>query len=128
MNNLNVTTEQAGRCLRLLQSAEQPIVAAKLAGMLGFVGSRESKRRHVRAIIKQLRDCGEMIVADSKGGYWLTDDKSVWKNYLEGRQIEAKKTLCDTHEKRKAVLTDASGQELLFDNRVPVGCAMRACL
>ncbi|MFA7485593.1 MAG: hypothetical protein WCZ89_06180 [Phycisphaerae bacterium] len=107
----------------ILREAERPLVAAELAGMLNLSGSRESRRRHMRAIIKQLRDGGEMIVADLKGGYWLTHDKVIWKDYLEGRQLDAKKILGDTHKKRRTVLREASGQELLFDNRVPAGCA-----
>ena len=119
----NVTCEQAGRCLRILQSADKPIVAAELARQLNLTGNSETRRRHIRAIIKQLRDGGEMIVADIKGGYWLTEDNTIWKDYLEGRQIDAKIILGDTHKKKKQVLQDASGQELMFDNSISVGCA-----
>ncbi|MCK9243638.1 MAG: hypothetical protein WC877_03375 [Dehalococcoidales bacterium] len=123
MDRPNVTTEQAGRCLTILQAANEPTVAAEIAAKMNLAGCRETQRRHVRAIIKQLRDSGEMIVADLSGGYWLTDDNSLWKDYLEGRQIDAKKILGETHKKKNAVMQDASGQELLFDNRVSVGCA-----
>lgn len=107
----------------ILRAAAQPMVAAELAAKMNLAGCRETQRRHVRAIIKQLRDGGEMIVADLSGGYWLTDDITLYKDYLEGRQIDAKKILGDTHKKKNVILQDTSGQELLFDNRVPAGCA-----
>lgn len=123
MTKPNVTTEQAAQCLRLLEATRKPIVAADLAFMLRLPGKKETQRRHVRAIIKQLRDNGSMIVATLQGGYLLTTDESVYRDYLEGRQIDAKKVLGKMYKQKKEILKDASGQELLFDNRIPYGCA-----
>lgn len=58
-----------------------------------------------------------MIVATQQQGYWLTEDEQLWKEYLEGRQIDAKRILGETH-KRKRQLADAQGQRFLFDRRV----------
>jgi biotin operon repressor len=118
----NVTTDLQARCLRLLKQADGPIVAALIAEMLGLDGPHESRRRRVRLIVQQLRDAGEMIVADSHQGYCLTDDERVFKAYLDGRQIEAKGVLGQTHS-RKKMLTDGRGQGVLFPQRVPAGCA-----
>lgn len=114
------------RCLELLKAATEPIVAADLARTMQLSGSRETQRRHIRAVIKKLRETGSMIVATLQGGYWLTDDKALWRDYLEGRQIDAKKILGGTHKQKKEILRDASGQELLFDNRILCGCATMA--
>jgi hypothetical protein len=122
MTRPNITTDQAAECLELLARAAEPIVAARIAVYLGLAGNRESKRRHVRAIIKHLRDNGAMIVANLQGGYWLTNDEITWRDYLEGRQIDAKKTLGQTHKQIK--IADQTGQGLLFaPPRVVMGCA-----
>ncbi len=113
MTKPNITTIETAECLRLLSNAADPIVAADLAGRLYLTGSRETQRRHVRAIVKQLRDNGSMIVATLCGGYFLTNDPHLWRDYLEGRQIDAKRVLGITH-KRKRMLTDAAGQGVLF--------------
>jgi len=122
MTKPNITTGQAAECLEMLKKATEPIVAARIAVYLGLAGNRESKRRHVRAIIKQLRENGSMIVANLQGGYWLTNDENIWRDYLEGRQIEAKKVLGETHKQKK--LVDQTGQGLLFaPPRTVMGCA-----
>ena len=118
----NVTAEEAARCLRVLEQAQRPMVAAELARSLHLGGSRESQRRHVRAIAEHLRDNGSMVVATLQQGYWLTEDQRLWKDYLEGRQIDAKRVLGETH-KRKRMLADAKGQGLLFDQRIRYGVA-----
>jgi len=118
----NVTAEEAARCLRVLQDIAKPIVAADLAKKLALGGSRETQRRHVRAVIEHLRDNGSMVVATRQQGYWLTEDEGLWKDYLEGRQIDAKRVLGETH-KRKRMLADAKGQGLLFDKRIRYGVA-----
>lgn len=119
----NITTLEAAKCLSFLESAGEPIVAAKLAKKLRLSGSRESQRRHIRAIIEHLRDNGSMIIATLQAGYWLTEDTSLWRDYLEGRQIDAKRILGETH-KRKRILASAQGQGLLFKpQRTVCGCA-----
>jgi len=117
-----VTAQEAAKCLRILEQARAPMVAAELARSLYLGGNHESQRRHVRAIIEQLRYNGSMIVATRRQGYWLTDDERLWKDYLEGRQIDAKRILGETH-KRKRMLADAKGQGLLFDQRIRCGVA-----
>ncbi|MCK4958058.1 MAG: hypothetical protein KAT00_01630 [Planctomycetes bacterium] len=109
----NVEASDAARCLRILEVQAEPIVAAKLARQLHLVGTRETQRRHVRAIVQQLRDNGSMIVAVGSRGYYLTEDPDIWKQYLDGRQIEAKKVMGETH-KRKKIAADSKGQGLLF--------------
>jgi len=122
MTKPNVTTKNAARCLEILKAAKKPIVAADLAGRLFLPGRRETKRRHVRAIVKHLRDNGSRVVATLQGGYMLTDDESIWKDYLEGRQIDAKRVLGVTG-KQKKIMADVAGQGHLFDLRVRCGCA-----
>ena len=122
MNKPNITTLEAADCLLLLKSAAEPMVAAKLARKLRLSGSRETQRRHVRAIIKYLRDNGSQIVATQWGGYFLTEEPALWRDYLEGRQIDAKRILGETH-KRKRMLTDSQGQGVLFEQRICYGVA-----
>jgi len=109
--------------MEILQSAREPIVAADLAAMMRLSGSRESRRRHVRAIVRVLRGKGAMIAATLKGGYFLTDDCRVWHDYLSGRQIDARKVLGRMH-RRKKMLADRNGQGLLFDIRRRYGVAI----
>jgi len=99
-------------CLRHLQAAEGPTTAVELADKLMLTGSRETRRRKIRAIVRRLRDGGAMIVATLHGGYWLTDDESLWAQYLDGRQIDAKRILGDAY--RKKMVTDRKGQGMLF--------------
>ena len=80
---------------------DRPIVAAELAARLYLSGSRETRRRHVRAIVRQLRDDGHQIIATLQGGYFLTNDQQLWRDYLDGRQIDAKRILGNMHKKRK---------------------------
>lgn len=54
-----------------------------------------------------------MIVASVQGGYFLTADEDLWKQYLEGKKIDAKKVLGEMHRKKK-MLIDKQGQGMLF--------------
>jgi hypothetical protein len=112
MDAPNVTTEMAARCLSILRQALTPMTAAELAVKLHIEGSRETQRRHVRAVIKELRDCGCKIVATNTEGCWITEDDAIWKDYLEGRQIDAKRIIGDAARKQRAV--SKPGQGLLF--------------
>lgn len=96
------------------------MTAAEIAARLYLPGCRETQRRHVRAIIEQLRKVGAKIVANLSEGYWLTEDITLWRDYLEGRQIDAKIILAETH-KRKRMLADAAGQGILFGQQMAVG-------
>jgi len=121
MSNPNITTEEAARCLRLLKAADKPMTAALIAARLYLSGSRETQRRHVRALIKHLRDeCGTHIIATLWGGYFLTDDLQLWRDYNEGRSITAKRIFAEVH-KRKRMLQDRTGQGFLFGQRMSVG-------
>lgn len=123
MTKPNVTSDMAADCLKLLKAAGEPMTAIEIAGSLYLAGSRESKRRHVRAIIEQLRENGSQIIATLQAGYWLTDDARLWRDYLEGRQIDAKRILGQTHRKKK-MLANTKGQGLLFaPQRTICGCA-----
>jgi biotin operon repressor len=122
VSKINITTLEAANCLSLLKSAAEPMVAANLARKLLLSGSRETQRRHVRALIKHLRDNGSQIVATQWGGYLLTDDPVLWRDYLDGRQIDAKRILGETH-KRKRMLADSKGQGVLFEQRIRCGVA-----
>lgn len=109
----NFSSDMAAKCLQLIKECG-PILAINLADKLGIVGERETQRRKIRAIVQHLRnDCGQMIVADLFCGYFLTSDLKVWQDYLDGRQIDAKKILGITHQQLKMV-TDSRGQGLLF--------------
>ena len=122
MNEPNVTTLDASKCLRILQASHEPLVAAELAARLQLSGNRETQRRHVRAIVKHLRDNGSRIVATLAGGYWLTNDDEIWRDYLEGRAIDAKRIIGEASRKKK-MLSDAKGQGMLFVPTVQCGCA-----
>ena len=120
MSKPNITTEDTARCLRLLQVAPEPIVAAELARKLGLSGSRETQRRHVREIIKHLRDNGSHVIATLWGGYLLTEDPQLWRDYNEGRSITAKRIFAEVH-KRKKMIQDRTGQGFLWGQRMSVG-------
>ena len=76
----------------------------------------------MRAIVKQLRDEGAMIAATLQNGYFLTEDLQLYRDYLDGRQIDAKKVMGVTG-KRKRMLIDRAGQGLLFTQRIRCGVA-----
>jgi len=125
MTKPNITTSETAECLRILELATGWLTATELARKLNLAGSRESQRRHVRAIVEHLRGDGEMIIATLQNGYFLTGDERLWKDYLEGLQIGAKRILGETHRRKK--LVDSQGQGLLFEPpRIPCGIASMA--
>ena len=124
MQTPTITTEKQAVCLQLLKAADEPMTAAQIAAGLHLDGSRETQRRCVRGLIKQLRDEGSHVIATLQAGYWLTDDEQLWRDYLDGRQIDAKKILGETH-RRKRMLADSEGQGLLFMQTEVCGCATR---
>ena len=113
MNRVTITAYNAARCLAILKAASGPIVAADLARRLGLTGSRESQRRQVREIISRLRDQGEWIVANTQGGYLLTDDPAEWARYNTDRANNGKRVIGRSHNRNK-MLTDSRNQGLLF--------------
>lgn len=121
MTEIYITTKEAANCLAILKSATKPIVAADLAAKLWLSGSRESQRRHVRAIIEHLRkENDSWIVGLNPDGYFLTKDRQIWRDYNEGRGITAKRIFAEVHN-RKKMLQDRTGQGFLFGPRVTVG-------
>jgi hypothetical protein len=120
MTEINITTEEAAQCLRVLQAAKGPMVAAGLARRLRLHGVRETQRRHIRAIIEHLRKNGSWIVGLNPEGYFLTKDRQIWRDYNEGRGITAKRIFAEVH-KRKRMIQDGTGQGFLFGQRVTVG-------
>lgn len=121
MNEPNITTDEAAQCLLVLQEARGPIVAAGLAKRLRLSGCRETQRRHVRAIIEHLRKNGSWIVGINPVGYALTRDHQIWRDYIDGRGVTAKRIFAEAH-KQKRVLADGN-QSLLFDTRIRCGVA-----
>jgi len=113
MSHGRLTTTELAGCLRILKEAHEPLVAAKIAGRLNLPGERETQRRHVRAIVKQLRDDGAWIVADLSGGYWLTEDAAIWTEYNEFRTVDAKRILGEAHHRTK-IAKEPSGQLVMF--------------
>jgi biotin operon repressor len=101
------------RCLTLLQASDDWMTAAELASRLGIDGLRETQRRVVRDLIKQIRAAGHWVLASLTEGYYLTDNAAVWKDYLEGRQIDAKRVIGEAG-RHKRMVCDKSGQGLLF--------------
>jgi biotin operon repressor len=121
MNEPNITTDQVAGCLGILRRADKFMTAAEIAVHLGIAGCHESQRRHIRALVKELRDQGEMIIANNWDGYWLTKDLKIWDDYVNHRAIEAKTMLAEVSQRKKFI--DRNGQGILFDNRVPAGVA-----
>jgi len=113
MTTCLVTTDEIGRCLTALQQAAEPLTAIQIAARLQLQGARETRRRRVRTLIKQLRDSGVQIAASLRDGYLLSTDGQQWERYLQSEQIKAKQRIGLAHRRRKMV-TDARGQGVLF--------------
>jgi hypothetical protein len=109
---MTTSTDEAARLLRLLEQARTPMAAAELARKLALPGQRETQRRHVRALVEQLREAGQWIVGDGSG-VWLTTDAGQWRAYNEGRKIGGKREI-GLAARRQRMITDAAGQGLLF--------------
>jgi len=112
MDKLHIQPVIAAKVLCLLEEAKEPLVAAVIAQKFHLPGKRETQRRHVRAIIEYLRQHGSMVIATLSAGYWLTKDEALYKEYLEGRQIDAKRILGETGRQKKTVFY--KGQGILF--------------
>jgi biotin operon repressor len=110
---------EVAKTLSILERATGPLTAIEIATRLGLEGCRESQRRHVRAIIEELRDKGVRIVADRKNGYFITRHDSVWRDYLDGRQIEGKGIIGEAHRRKKCMYED--GTIAMFGQQVATG-------
>ena len=117
MDSTITTGDELVSCLSILKS--QPMTAAQIAARLRLSGCRETQRRSVRAMVEVLRDKGCRIVATNRDGYFLTTDEKVWRDYLEGRQIDAKTVLGRTHGQIRQMRFKAQG--LLFGQRFTNG-------
>ncbi|MCE5184562.1 MAG: hypothetical protein LLF76_00355 [Planctomycetaceae bacterium] len=111
---LNITTEEASRCAKLLRDARGPLTAADLAARLHLGGERESRRRRVREIVTGLRhEYGMRIVGFNPGGYWLVKTEAEWLEYCRDRENYAKRIIGEAAQ-RIRIVTDNKGQGLLF--------------
>lgn len=120
MDSNDVTADELAECLTILKNADRAMTAAQIAARLGLSGCRETQRRRVRAMTLALRDKGCRIVANQIDGIWLARNDREWRDYLEGRKIEAKTILGVTHPRiRQAV--ESKGQGLLYGQRLTTG-------
>lgn len=119
MDNHDVTTNELAQCLAILRDADRPMTAAQIAKRLGLPGCRETQRRRVRAMTLALRDKGCRIVANQTDGIWLARNDREWRDYLEGRKIEAKTILGVTGPRIREAAS--KGQRLLFGQRYTTG-------
>lgn len=108
------------KTLNILETSDRPLTAADLALMIGLSGSRETRRRKIREIVKNLRNEGLWIVATNPAGYWLTGDAEIWRDYQNDKQIDAKRILGETGRHKK-MIADRTGQGFLFAPAVSVG-------
>ena len=114
-----ITTPELANCLAILQQANGPLTATEIAAKLRLEGCRESQRRHVRAIIEELRNNGLWVVANQKDGCWIAKDEQEWRQYLEGRKIEAKQQIGQAHRRKKCSYDD--GTMAMFGQQVGTG-------
>jgi len=105
----------AVKCLQLFEGAAgvRFMTAAEIAEILCLPGNRETQRRAVRTLVEYLRERGSMIIANLTDGYLLTYDTQIYKEYLDGRQIDAKRLLGETGRQKKSII-DGKGQGFLF--------------
>jgi len=119
----NITTDEMGQVLRTLQQSNVFILAIDIAARLGLRGNHESNRRHIRSIVKKLREDGSKIISNMTDGYFLTDDDAIYREWLNDKTIDAKTILAKIH-KAKQMLKDSAGQGLLFSQKIHDGCAL----
>ncbi len=110
---------ELAKTLSILQGAAGPMTAIEIAARLGLGGCRESQRRHVRAIIEELRIKGCRIAANQIDGCWIAKDDQEWRDYLEGRKIEAKQQIGEAHRRKKCSYDD--GTLAMFGQQVGTG-------
>jgi biotin operon repressor len=110
----------AVRCLQLLEAAAgvRFMTAAEIAEVLRLPGNRETQRRAVRALVEYLRERGSMIIANLANGYLLTYDPQVYRDYLDGRQIDAKRLLGETGRQKRTICDGWRQGFLFFPNKV----------
>lgn len=104
------TTREAAIVHETLWRSERAWTAAELAARIGVGGSRETQRRHIREIIRRLRQQGCRIVATLQDGYAYTEDAEIWKDYVEGRKIDAKRILAEAGKRTRELRSQGQGQ------------------
>ena len=114
-----ITTPELALTISILDAAKGPMTAIEIAAKLHLEGCRESQRRHVRAIIEELRNKGVRVVANQIDGCWIAKDDNEWREYLEGRKIEAKQQIGEAHRRKKCSYND--GTIAMFDQQVGTG-------
>lgn len=114
-----ITGPELAKTVSILQQATGPMTAIEVAARLGLAGCRESQRRHVRAIIEELRNKGVRIVANQIDGCWIAKGDQEWREYLEGRKIEAKQQIGEAHRRKKCCYED--GTTAMFGQQVGTG-------
>lgn len=80
--------------------------------------SRETQRRQVRSLIKDLREAGHPILGDmhpTKGGYWLGETVKDFADYVTTRRVTGLTDLAVAGQiKRMPEAAQAAGQMSLF--------------
>ncbi len=107
-----ILTDDLARLLRTFETADGPMTAVQISSKLRLEGSIETQRRAVRAMVKELRDHGHWIVATLTDGYALTRNAGTWKDYSEGRTVDARRIFWEVNDRKKQ-MSDGN-QGLLF--------------
>ena len=85
------TTTAAGRQIKISDylghSQESAVTGRELCALTGL------DYRTIRAQIEQERRAGALIVADNKGGYWVTDDPAEAQRFARSMKHRAKEIL-----------------------------------
>lgn len=92
-----------------------PITAVELALQACLAGSREMKRRKVRAVIEVLRDAGTRVCA-SAAGYWLARDGAEWADYLVHTRAGLAFRFSDVRRAETAAREAVTRQGRLFED------------
>lgn len=98
----------------ILQDATGPIPAIALAGRLGFVGDRETKRRKVRRVILRIRLWGHRVCASLANGYWLARNDTEWREYREAVTRKLCFRFKDLNDQKRAAAERVTRQGRLF--------------
>jgi biotin operon repressor len=114
-----ISGPELSKAVSIFQQAAGPMTAIEIATKLGLEGCRESQRRRVRAIIEELRNKGWPIAANQKDGCWMAKNAAEWRQYLEGRKIDAKQQIGEAHRRKKCTYDD--GTIAMFGQQVGTG-------
>jgi hypothetical protein len=107
-----VLSDDLVRLLRLFEQADGPMTAVQIAGKLRLEGTIETQRRTIRCWVKELRDRGYWVIATLVEGYALTKNAGIWRDYSEGRAVDARRIFWEVSDRKKQ-MSDGN-QGLLF--------------